>query len=90
MGRWPVFSCDDLRAALSDYLDEDLPPDLRRDLERHLAECRTCHVLYDSTRKTLSIATDSGSFELTEAVSEQFVKRIMARIAARPPGSTTP
>jgi predicted anti-sigma-YlaC factor YlaD len=75
-----VFSCDDLRAALSDYLDQELPSELRLHLERHLAECRTCEVLYDSTRKTLRIVTDSTSFELPEAASEQFVKRTMAKI----------
>lgn len=79
-----MFSCDDLRAALSDYVDGEVAEELRRNLERHLAECRTCQVLYDSTRKTLSVATDAGTFELPETVSEQFVKRIMARIAARP------
>jgi anti-sigma factor RsiW len=78
-----VFSCDDLRTALSDYLDGELPPEIRQHLERHLAECRTCHVLYDSTRKTLRIVTDSMSFDLPEAASEEFVRRTMARI--RPP-----
>jgi anti-sigma factor RsiW len=84
-----VFSCDDLRAALSDYLDEELAPELRRSLEVHLAECRTCQVLYDSTRKTLRIVMDSTSFELPEAASEQFVTRTMARLTARPPGSSS-
>ena len=75
-----MFSCDDLRAALSDYLDSDLPFDIRQHLERHLAECRTCQVLYDTTRKTLRIVTDSGSFDLPEAASERFIKRTMDRL----------
>lgn len=75
-----MFNCEDLRAALSDYLDSDLPDDIRRHLERHLAECRTCQVLYDSTRKTLRIVTDSASFDLPEAASEQFIKRTMERL----------
>ena len=32
-----------------------------RALEHHLAECRTCQVLYDSTRKTIRIVTDAGA-----------------------------
>jgi anti-sigma factor RsiW len=79
-----VFSCEDLRTALSDYLDGDLPGDIRQHLERHLAECRTCHVLYDSTRKTLRIVTDSASFDLPEAASERFIRQTMARLG-RPP-----
>jgi anti-sigma factor RsiW len=75
-----VFSCNELRSALSDYLDGELPPDIRQHLERHLAECRTCYVLYDSTRKTLRIVTDSDSFDLPEAASQEFVKRTMERL----------
>ena len=79
-----MFSCEDVRAALSDYMDGDVSPDLRRELERHLAECRTCQVLYDTTRKSLQIVTDLGTFEVPEAVSEQLVKRIMSRLTLPP------
>jgi predicted anti-sigma-YlaC factor YlaD len=75
-----VFSCDDLRSALSDYLDGDLPAEIRVHLEQHLSECRICYVLYDSTRKTLRIVTDSGSFDLPESASERFVQRTMERL----------
>ena len=75
-----MFSCDDLRAALSDYLDSELPAEIRRHLERHLTECRTCQVLYDSTRKTLRIVTDSASFDLPEGASERFIERTMERL----------
>lgn len=83
-----MFSCEEVRSALSNYIDDDVPPDLRRELERHLAECRTCQVLYDTTRKTLHIVTNAGSFEVPEAVSEQLVKRIMKGLTPRAPGSS--
>jgi predicted anti-sigma-YlaC factor YlaD len=79
-----VFSCEDVRAALSNYMDDDVSPDVRRDLEHHLGECRTCQVLYDTTGKTLRIVTNVGSFEVPEGVSEQLVKRIMSRLPAPP------
>ena len=75
-----MFSCEDVRAALSNYIDGDVSPDLRRELEQHLSDCRTCQVLYDTTRKTLHIVTNVGSFEVPETVSEQLVKRIMSRL----------
>lgn len=80
-----MYSCDDVRAALSNYLDDDVAPDVRRELERHLAECRTCEVLYNTTRKTLRIVTNAGSFDVPEAVSDQLLKRIMDRLPPRPP-----
>ena len=82
-----MFSCEDVRAALGDYLDGDVSSDIRRELERHLAECRTCQVLYDTTRKTLRIVTDVGSFEVPEAVSERLINRIMSGLTASPPDS---
>ena len=82
-----MFSCEEVRSALSNYIDEDVSPALRRELEHHLAECRTCQVLYDTTRKTLHIVTNAGSFEVPEAVSEQLVQRIMKRLTRPPPAS---
>ena len=80
-----MFSCEDVRAALSNYLDGDVSPDLRRELEGHLSECRTCRVLYDTTRKTLRVVTNVGSFEVPEEVSELLVKRIMSKLTTAPP-----
>ncbi|MGH9314149.1 MAG: anti-sigma factor family protein [Vicinamibacterales bacterium] len=74
--------------ALAGYLDEDLTDDLRRELELHLTQCRRCRVVYDSTRKTLRILTESRSFELPERASEGIVARIMAKLRqsdAKPP-----
>ena len=84
-----MFSCEAVRAALSNYMDGDVSADLRRELERHLAECRTCQVLYDTTRKTLHIVTNVGSFEVPEAGSEQLVKRIMSRLTLPPPAPSS-
>jgi anti-sigma factor RsiW len=75
-----------VQSALSNYIDDDVSPELRRELERHLAECRTCQVLYDTTRKTLQIVTNTGSFEVPEALSERLVKRMMNALTPPPPG----
>lgn len=80
-----MFSCDDVRRALGDYMDGDVSPDIRQGLERHLADCRTCRVLYDTTRRTLRIVSDLGSFEVPEAVSERLVNRIMSGLARSTP-----
>jgi anti-sigma factor (TIGR02949 family) len=82
-----VCSCEDVRAALGDYIDGDVSPDLRRELDQHLADCRTCHVLYDTARKTLRIVMDVGSVEVPEAVSERLINRIMSGLTIRPPDS---
>ncbi len=80
-----TLACQDVQAEISNYLDEDLSPDIRRALEAHLATCRTCHILLDSVRKTLRIVTDSGSFELPLERSSPLVERIMARVRSENP-----
>ena len=75
-----MISCDEFFAEFGDYLENRVPLEVRQELELHLSQCRTCHVLYDSTLKTLKIVTESSSFELPESVSEPIVERIMAKL----------
>jgi len=77
-----MISCQDFIAELGSLLDEDIAADIREQLEAHLAHCNSCQVLYDSTRKTLRIVTESGSFEYPGPVAEPVVTKIMDRIRA--------
>jgi hypothetical protein len=67
---------------IGNYLDGDVAAEVRAQLEQHLAHCRTCTVLVDSTRKTLRIVTDSGSFDLPEQAFKPLGEKIMARLRA--------
>ena len=75
-----MYSCDDLRSELGNLLDEDVAPAVRQQIEHHLAECRVCTVLVDSTRKTLKIVTDTGSFELPASIADRLTARIMEKV----------
>jgi predicted anti-sigma-YlaC factor YlaD len=67
-------------SAFGDYLEGDVADEVRHQLDSHLGRCRTCQVIYDSSRKTLRILTDSGSFDLPEAAAKPIRDKIMARI----------
>jgi hypothetical protein len=75
-----MISCQDFITELGNLLDDDVAIDVRKQLQAHLAHCNTCQVLYDSTRKTLRIVTESGSFEYPEPIAEPLINRIMDRI----------
>ena len=77
-----MISCQDFITELGSLLDEDVAVEIREQLEAHLAHCNTCQVLYDSTRKTLRIVTESGSFEYPAPLAEPVVTKIMDRIRA--------
>ena len=67
-------------AEIGNYLEGDVADEVRHQLEHHLSHCQTCTVLLDSSRKTLKIVTDTGSFDLPEATFRPIAERIMARI----------
>ena len=75
-----MISCQDFISELGNLLDEEIASEIRQRLETHLAHCNTCQVLYDSTRKTLRIVTESGSFEYPEPIAEPLVSKVMDRI----------
>jgi len=75
-----MISCTDFIAELGDYLDGAVAAELRQHLESHLAHCQTCQVIYDSTRKTLQVVTDSGSFDLPEEAAKPIVQKVMDRV----------
>lgn len=77
-----MYSCKEVLAELAAYLDDEVALEVRKELEGHLSHCHTCRTLYDSTRKTLRIVTESGSFELPENISTQIVEKIMGRVRA--------
>jgi len=75
-----MITCDEFFAEFGDYLENRVPPEVRQELELHLSQCRACHVLYDSTEKTVKIVTDSRSFELPQSVSDPIIDRVMSKL----------
>jgi anti-sigma factor (TIGR02949 family) len=75
-----VVDCDAVLQELGNYLDDEMAAELRAALELHLAECSTCRVIVDTTRRTIRIVTESRSFEVPDEISEQIIDRIMKRI----------
>jgi len=67
-------------AEIGNYLEGDVAEEVRLQLEHHLSHCQTCTILVDSSRKTLRIVTDAGSFDLPEATFRPIAERIMSRI----------
>jgi len=89
-----VYSCDQVMAELANFLDDQVAAEIRRELGIHLAHCRTCQALYDSARKTLTIVTESRSFELPEGISSRILEKIMSKVRGarrrRPKPSSNP
>ena len=75
-----MITCEEFFAEFADYLENQVSPEVRQELELHLSQCRACHVLYDSTRKTIKIVSESDSFELPQDVFDPIIDRVMAKL----------
>jgi anti-sigma factor RsiW len=61
---------------ISEYIDGTLDPQVRADVERHLATCEICSAILDSTRNIIILMADDRVFELPL----DFSKRLHARL----------
>jgi hypothetical protein len=75
-----MITCDEFFAEFADYLENQVSPEVRQELELHLSQCRACYVLYDSSRKTIKIVSESNSFELPQKVFDPIIDRVMSKL----------
>ena len=52
--------CEELLKYLSDYIDRDLDEELTVDAQDHLATCRNCRVVLDTTQQTIFLFREQG------------------------------
>jgi hypothetical protein len=78
-----MITCEEFFAEFADYLENHVSPEVRQELELHLSQCRVCHVLYDSSRKTVKMVSESDSFELPQDVVDPIIDRVMAKLRTK-------
>lgn len=64
-------TCKEVIRRLSDFLDEELDPVLEQDLLRHLEHCEDCHMVVDTTRKTVEVYCDTEPLPLPADIQER-------------------
>jgi len=52
--------CAELVSYLSDYIDNNLSEELTREAQEHLATCQNCHIVLDSTQRTILLYRQRG------------------------------
>jgi len=69
-------SCLEVIRKLSNYIDDDVKPQLRSDIEAHLPNCAHCTAIYDGLRNTITLVGDGRCFELPSGFSQRFRGRL--------------
>jgi len=64
-----MLDCKQVRAELSNYLDEEVSLEVKAAVEDHLARCGCCKVIFDTLKKTLTIVGDTDIFAIPLEVS---------------------
>ncbi len=77
-----MIRCEDVLRVLSPYLDDEVGPDLRHELEAHLRGCKRCWVLVDSTRKSIRIVAETHIIDLPPGFSDRLRTRLATGLAS--------
>ena len=56
--------CEELLAALNDYVDGDLPPGICDAFQAHLKDCNPCQIVVDNIRRTITLYKAGEPYEL--------------------------
>jgi len=68
--------CEDVRREMSNYLDNDISPENRELIERHLEQCQNCAVLLDSMHNVLVLVADERRFELPAGFGKRLREKL--------------
>ncbi len=76
-------NCKDVIRELSDYIDGDLDPGLKTELERHLQHCEDCTLIVDQTKKSIEILCDSRPVELPSELRSRLHSVLRQKLSPR-------
>jgi anti-sigma factor RsiW len=68
--------CEELLAALNEYVDGDIDPGFCRAFEEHLKDCDPCQIVVDNIRKTITLYKAGEPYELPPEFHEQLCGRL--------------
>jgi anti-sigma factor RsiW len=73
-------SCVEVWREISNYLEGEIDPELRRRMEEHFRGCEHCTAILDGTRNVVRLVGDGQTFDLPEGFSERMRKRVEGRL----------
>jgi anti-sigma factor RsiW len=73
--------CKHVWQYISAYIEGDVDPALRAEIDRHLETCEICSAVLDSTRNVVILMADDRVFELPAGYSQRLHERIERELA---------
>jgi len=63
--------CDEILSSINDYLDGETESALCRALRQHLVGCKTCRVVIDNLRQTITLYRAGQEIPLPQGLDER-------------------
>ncbi len=78
-----TMSCDEVTQYLSDYIDKELDEPLEEAARKHIATCRHCHILLDTTQDTITLCREQEKRVIPDASRLRILNEIKASFSRR-------
>jgi hypothetical protein len=72
-------SCLEVWREISNYVDQDVAPELRARMEAHFKSCAHCKAVLDGTRNVVKLVADGVEYKLPKGFSERLYTRIKGK-----------
>ena len=72
-------SCLEVWREISNYVDDDVAPELRARMEAHFKSCAHCKAVLDGTRNVVKLVADGVEYELPKGFSERLYTKIKGK-----------
>jgi len=72
-------SCLEVWREISNYIDNDVSPELRVRMEAHFKACAHCTAVLDGTRNVVKLVGDGVEYRLPEGFSKRLHDKIKAK-----------
>ena len=71
-----VVNCEQVWQQISNYLDGDLPAELRKAIEAHVHGCKHCTAVLEGTRNVITLYADERVIELPANFTQKWQQRL--------------
>jgi len=72
-------SCVEVWREISNYVDNDVAPELRARMKAHFKSCAHCKAVLDGTKNVVKLVADGVEYELPSGFSERIYRKVKAK-----------
>jgi anti-sigma factor RsiW len=69
-------SCVEVWREISDYLDQEISPEMRERMKTHFKACAHCTAVLDGTRNVVGLVGDGKVFQMPDGFSKRLHEKL--------------